>query len=217
MTARNELMHEHPGEFDLERGETQRSGDKDTLGLGRSLPPNIQVGIAPPDPLQVVSNFDTRPIGAYDFALNDTALIGGGETNVVAINFDIPDGYTAVLRNVHIEFTPPLIVNNILDATDATKLQLRLLRDNTTVPNNLYVIRGSATLIDWATHIIYGFWETMGVQFTRIGGFFAPANTRVNLTMQGTLVPTKGRDPTTELASDPLLIRTLAELPGALR
>ena len=195
-------------EFSRANGDVQRPGDRQPMGAPPPLPQNIPVGVAPPDPMVVVSNFDTRPIGAYDFANTQTGLMGNGEvTSTLLLQWPIPDGYTAVLRSVEVEFNPPGLAN--LDALSVNgAFSMFLLRDGVVIPNNQKTIYGELTSYVFTTHQVYGFWETLGMQFVQ-GTFAIPLtlDIRVTATFKGTLIPSKSRPPNVEIASDPILVR----------
>jgi hypothetical protein len=204
---------ERRSEFDRMRGEIQHQGTR-VLAVPSPTPP-APVGIAPPDPRNVVSNFDTRPIGAYDFAHSENATMGNGEvTSVIAVNFEVPDGYTAVLRRVRVEWTPPasmLIAQPAAGASPTDFLEISLLRSGGVIPNNTVQFLGDLDSYEWDTHQVFGFWETMGLQLAVTGAFAIPANIAdavfVGVTFFGVLIPTKSRPPETEIASDPVVVR----------
>ena len=198
-------------EFDQQRGEVQDEGSRDAMGNPPPLPP-APVGVAPPDPMNVVSNFDTRPIGAYDFAMTDFAVLGPGEVATFAeVFFDVPQGYTAVLRRVEIEFLPGMTVNTGSAGTNPPQhvFVISLMRDAGVIPHNQRQFIDALTKLVWPTHQVFGFWEKMGI---RLAGDYAipgdPAETvTFGITLMGVLIPTKGRPPAIEIASDPVLVR----------
>lgn len=204
---------EKPGEFERMRGETQLPGTR-VLAVPPPEPPP-PVGIAPPDPRNVVSNFDTRPIGAYDFARTLTATMGNGEVDSFAqVSFDVPDGYTAVLRRVRVEWTPPaaMLIGQPGAGTDPTAfLDMSLLRNSGVIPNNTVRFLGTLDEYEWDTHQVFGYWESMGLRLVPTNGFAVPASVTqavyVAVTFFGVLIPTKGRPPNQEIASDPVVIR----------
>lgn len=194
-------------EFEESRGEFQRRGARGITGV----PPNlgrVPVGIAPPEPLQVVSVFDTRPISAYDFLVTDSALWTSGDAAQDILEAIVPDGYTAVLRKLRIEFTANVVVN-ITSATANTAV-MALLRNGGVIPNNTWTARGELIVIEWLTHQVYGAGEVMGMQIS--GSRASPAaDVIVNVNFSGTLIPTKSKPPETEIASPALLTRPLQE------
>lgn len=204
---------ERKGEFDRMRGETQRPGMR-VLAVPPQGPP-LPIGIAPPDPRNVVSNFDTRPVGAYDFADTEVVNMGNGEvTTFQNVSFAIPDGYTAVLRRVRVEFSPPaaMIVGQPLANVLPTRTFLMsLLRNDGVIPNNTVKLFGSLDLYVWDTHQVFGFWETLGLRLENDGNFAIPANVNdgvfIGVTFYGVLIPTKSRPPEIEIASDPVIVR----------
>lgn len=204
---------ERRGEFDRMRGEVQHPGSR-IIGLRPDAPPP-PIGIAPPDPRNVVSMFDTRPIGAYDFANTQVVTMGNGEAiKVQTVNFDVPDGYTAVLRRVRVEFTPPgamLAAQPAAGAVASKFLTMSLLRSGGVIPNNSVRLFGNLDQYEWPTHQVFGFWEAIGLLLDPGTGFVIPLSPLnalfVGVTFMGTLIPTKSRPPETEIASDPVVTR----------
>jgi hypothetical protein len=200
-----------PGEFEDERGELQRRGAR-VFGVP-DLPRNIPVGIAPPDPMVVVSNFDTRPIGAYDFSINLTGQMSNSEAGVAPLTLQAiaPDGFTAVLRRVRIEVNPPAVMNLTAASPTDMRMEMFLLRDGAPIPNNVEVVRGPIADFEWPTHQVFGMRQAFGILFTAPEGFAVPAAddvpVQVSATLQGTLIPSKSRPPEVEIASDPVLVR----------
>lgn len=205
--------HERRDEFDRMRGEVQQPGMR-ALAVPPPHPP-APIGVAPPDPRNVVSNFDTRPIGAYDFAHSEVVTMGNGEVATFAtVSFDVPDGYTAALRRVRIEFTPPAsmqVAQPAAGSSPARALDLSILRNGAVVPNNTVRLFGALDEYEWDTHHVYGFWESMGLRIVPTNGWAVPFNNNdavyVGVTFFGVLIPTKSRPPATEIASDPVLVR----------
>ncbi len=99
-------------EFANQIGDRQGVGAPRVLGLPPPRPPQQTKsdGAAPPYSRQVVSGFDSRPIGAYDWVSGDnlTAYDDGG--GVFEFNdfpqFVSPPGYITTLRRLVIEGTP---------------------------------------------------------------------------------------------------------------
>lgn len=199
---------EQPDEFDEQRGEVQRRGSRDVFAQGVPLPPNVPIGIAPPDPTVVVSNFDTRPVGAYDFAETGSVIAGPGEVlQTVSVELAVPDGYTAALRRVIVDVLGGAIAT--LDPTTDDAFTMRLLRNGAPIPN-ASVRASEVTQYVWPTHQVYGMTEVMGLSF-QADAWVVPAapagQCRVSVTFMGTLIPTKGRPPETEIAGPPVLVR----------
>lgn len=197
------------GEFELSRGEKQRPGTK---GI-KAIPPSVShvpVGIAPPSPLVVVSTFDTRPISAFDFCFEDVGILDQGEAaNDVILTGTVPDGFTLVLRRIRLEFTPNGLVN--LTTATSNEITLQLLRNRAVIPSNLGVLRGSLDVYEWHTHQVFGMGEEFGMQVA--GGFLTPASTIYASAMfYGTLIQSKSLPPETEIASLPVVVRSLEEV-----
>ncbi len=203
------------GTHEAERGEQQRRG-----GAPLAVPPtpaNIPVCIAPPDPRVVVSNFDTRPIGAYDFAI-PVHLVWEVNTEEgtppLVFQARVADGYTAALRRVRVEFNPPITPNwdpgNIVDRF----LRMRVLRNSGAIPNNEQQLRAPVADFVWDTHHVYGMRELIGLRIDAPDGLDAPnpvgsvpGGVSVTVTFEGTFIPSKSMPPETEIASDPVLVK----------
>ena len=193
-------------EFDRQRGEIQHRGDQ-VLGVPPQTP-NIPVGISPPEPLNVVSTFDTRPISAFDFAQSDRGVMSLPEGDPLDLTATVPDGYTAVLRRVRLEFTPNAIVN--LDASTSVTMVATLLRDGGTIPFNEVDLSGSLDIFEWRTHQVFGAGEVFGVRLR--GGWTVPlGDLLVQAHLYGVLIRTKSRPPETEIASAPVITQSLAD------
>lgn len=202
------------GTHEVERGEQQRRG-----GTPLAVPPtptNVPVGIAPPDPRVVVSNFDTRPIGAYDFAIPVFGLwsVNGEEQLPLVLQGRVPDGYTAALRRVRIEFNPPVTPNWDAATVQDQVLLMRLLRNSGTIPNNSQELRAAVADFVWNTHHVFGMRELFGLRLDAPLGLDVPnppgqveGFISVTATFEGTLIPSKSMPPETEIASDPVLVR----------
>lgn len=198
---------ERRDEFDQQRGEVQHRGAR-ALGTPPPSPPT-PIGIAPPDPMNVVSNFDTRPIGAYDFAHTEHVNMGPGEVITFKdLSYQVPTGFTAVLRRVRIEWVPGAVMN--LGFAAANAFSISLMRSEQIIPNNTVVLWGELNEYEWPTHHVYGFWETIGVRLNA-SGWAVPSNPNdevtIAVTFMGVLIPTKGKPPAVEIASDPVLVR----------
>lgn len=209
---------ERRSEFDRMRGEVQKPGTR-VLAVPPPTPP-APIGIAPPDPRNVVSNFDTRPIGAYDFAHTEHVTMGNGEVlQSATVSFDVPDGYTAALRRIRVEFSPPaamIVGPPAAGSSPALTFLMSLLRNGGVIPNNTVEFFGDLDLFVWDTHQVFGFWESMGLQLVPTSGFAVPASVNdavfVGITFFGVLIPTKSRPPEVEIASDPVVIRDYESL-----
>ena len=185
-------------EFEQQRGEIQRRGNRRVLGLGAPREPSV-VGIAPPANLQVQSVFDTRPIAAYDFAISDSVDFGGLNSSSAAIQVEVPDGYTAVLRRVELEIVPALLYDG-LDGAD-----IFLTRDDSAIPNNDVRLRAAFTSYTWDTHQVFGFWQRFGVRL--ICGVAPPVVPEPKLTVRffGVLIPSRSLPYPDEIASGPVV------------
>lgn len=198
-----------PGEFTQMRGEVQYSGAR-VLAVPPPQPP-APVGIAPPDPRNVVSNFDTRPVGAYDFAITGFTVIGPEEVDTFGeVSVSLPPGYTVVLRRMVLELLNGITVNMGSDGTAPPPLVLSiaLTRNGGVIPNNTRQFISALTELDWPTHQVFGFWETMGMRIS--GDYSIPGNLQtctIAATFMGVLIPTKSRPPSVEIASDPVIVR----------
>lgn len=196
-------------EFDQQRGEIQEKGSRDALGNPPPTPPT-PIGISPPDPMNVVSNFDTRPIGAYDFAHTELTFLTPGEVvTFKEVFYRAPQGFTAALRRVEIEFVNGITVNLAGADPLPNTFIISLMRDSGVIPQTTRNFFGVLEKLVWPTHQVFGFREQMGVRFS--GGFAIPGDpaetVSIGVTFMGVLIPTKGRPPAVEIASDPVLVR----------
>jgi hypothetical protein len=110
------------GGFEQERGEVMRPGDR-ALGLPLPLPANIPVKPAPPYPRQVISGYDARPIGGYDFV--QTGLLIPYANPLLTVRS--PLGFITVLRRIELEAMPATMLSE--------PWAWRLVIDSITQPN----------------------------------------------------------------------------------
>jgi len=185
-------------EFEHQRGEIQRRGDRRVLGLGAPRVPSI-VGIAPPANLQVQSVFETRPIAAYDFAISESTAFGGLTTSMASIMVDVPTGYTAVLRRVEFEMTPPLLYDGI------EGVDLFLTRDDSTIENNVVSLRAAFLQYTWDTHQVFGYWQKLGVRLVCAIPLLGAPDPRVTVRFHGTMIPSRSLPYPDEIASGPVV------------
>lgn len=193
-------------EFAETIGEKQAEGSRRVLGLptygaGSVVPAAASV------PMQVLSTFDTRPIDAYDFAmesdvnLGDASIGGGSFEDSLAV----PDQYTAVLRQVEFEFNPMFIGS--ADG-QGSNLSIWLTRDSVPIPNNTIVFGGSYSSYVWNTHQVFGYTHSFG-----IGGFAnfidpPPVSYGyIKVRYFGTLLLSRGRPAAHEIGSPPVFTR----------
>lgn len=210
MNEEHDPKSQNPGtaSFAVSIGDKQRRGDH-VLGVPPSMA-DVPVGIAPPEPLLVVSVFDTRPISAYDFVFSDRGELDQGDAAVVVLlEADVPPGYTAVLRKLRLEFTPPASVN--LDTSTANTFTAQLTRNGSPIPHNVLQLSGDLTTFEWLTHQVFGAGDVLGVRI--VSGLVFPIGQTVlvNCNFHGVLIPTKSNPPETEIASPPLLVRELQD------
>jgi len=209
-------MSEHsddPQEFARQIGDIQRHGDDRVHGLGRDYPKNIPVGIPPPALLHVQAAFDTRPIGAYDFALEAFDSIRAYPATI-DLTTALPAGYTAVLRRVQLDIQPSFVGRVGASGTYTPFLQLSLLRTGSVIPSNTIRLRGSVSGYEWPTHQVFGFFETLGIRVAYNGPALSGSDYDVTARFFGTLIPTKGMPPPNEIASGPTPVRVYAPAGG---
>lgn len=98
----------HLGGFERARGETQVPGDPRIHGVVPGPGPT-PIGPAPPHIRQVISTYDSRPIGGYDFVLSSSfdSYIDLPEMLVTS-----PQGYISVVRRIEIEASPGLLLSS---------------------------------------------------------------------------------------------------------
>lgn len=185
-------------EFDGQRGERQQRGDARVYGLGAPREPG-QVGLSPPANLQVQSVFDTRPIAAFDFAFSLVGDFGGALSAVFTGQQQAPNGYTAVLRRVEVEVTPPLL------NAGPDGVVLMLTRDDSSIQNNEVVIHAPFVAYTWETHHVFGFWQRFGLR--AMCGAPPPMSPPSKLVARffGTLIPSRSLPYPDEIASGPVV------------
>lgn len=183
-------------EFDGQRGERQRRGDARVFGLGAPREPG-EVGVSPPANLQVQSVFETRPIAGFDFAFSRSVgfdLAGNAEAMV-----QVPNGYTAVLRRVEFNISPPDLNNSI-----ANPVRMVLLRDDSAIQNNEVMLFGPWQTYTWHTHHVFGFWQRFGARVFCAIGIQAPT-AQLLVRFFGTLIPSRSLAYPDEIASGPVV------------
>lgn len=94
------------GGFEQSRGEHQRPGDRNILGVPPQ-PGNIPIGPAPPAIRQVISQYDSRPIGGYDFVLSDSFDPIAGQRRA---DVQSPKGFITVVRRIEIDCSPSFLL-----------------------------------------------------------------------------------------------------------
>lgn len=96
----------HLGGFEHERGEHTVQGDPRIYGVNPQPGP-LPIGPAPPFIRQVISVFDSRPIGGYDFVLSDTfnPYLELPRAEVVS-----PKGYISIVRRIEVEASPGFVL-----------------------------------------------------------------------------------------------------------
>lgn len=127
-------------EFESLIGDGQLSGSRGVLGLAPPRPATKRTtdGAAPAYSRQVVSAYDGRPIGAYDFVTGDALTAydpGGGFVYADFPQFISPPGYVTVLRRIVIDGAPGIMAA-------AGSLSWRLVIGGITQPNWTWVHGG---------------------------------------------------------------------------
>lgn len=94
------------GGFEQARGERQVTGTPGIVAV-TPQPGNIPIGPAPPHIRQVLSVYDSRPIGGYDFVLTGSfaPYVDPGRAFVTS-----PQGYVTVVRRIEF-FAEPAFLN----------------------------------------------------------------------------------------------------------
>lgn len=197
-------------EFGATIGEAQRHGDARVKALTRNpnLPPlprpapgtaAARALAAVELPLQVVSMFDTRPVGGFDFVATFTT------TN----NFDPPTpfggitcpiGYTMILRRVEFMPFPTFTGNTMGDA-----LIVRLTYDDNVIPMNEQKFWGTFDDAGWDTHQVAGQGHRLGVVWEIQNAPASGVVYDIPFRMLGTLVRTNGRPAEVEVGSPPII------------
>jgi hypothetical protein len=93
------------GAFERARGEVQTPGDPRIYGVNPQPGP-IPIGPAPPHIRQVISEFDSRPIGAYDFVL---AAFYTPYLDIARLVVRSPLGYITIVRRIEVSVYPSLL------------------------------------------------------------------------------------------------------------
>lgn len=97
----------HLGGFAQSIGETQVPGDPRIHGIIPGPGPT-PIGPAPPHIRQVLSVYDSRPIGGYDFVLSDSF---DSYIDLPEVSVQSPQGYITVVRRIEIEAQPGLLLS----------------------------------------------------------------------------------------------------------
>lgn len=217
-------MTKPTGEFENLLGEKQRRGDPGVMGLPRVLPADIPVGIAPGFPRHVYSTFDSRPIGAYDFAVSARVFgnITAAVPELVDATYTAPQGYVTFLRRVEYTFSPALAVVQAFPGFD-----FQLIRDNAVIQNVLWDYGGQEySDLAWGTAQVYQAGQQVG---TRIRRLTAQANFvplalvdnlyQVTVRFIGTLIIDSGEPPAELVGSneEKVILRFLAMLAESRR
>lgn len=89
-----------------------KQGDPNAYGV-QPQPGNIPTGPAPPYVRQVVSSYDSRPIGGYDFVFSGTLSTTEGAIDAQPYYERItPRGYVSVVRRIEVEANTALNLGN---------------------------------------------------------------------------------------------------------
>jgi hypothetical protein len=134
------MMRRRPvtsSEFAVQRGERQRPGDPSVYGIieaPRDLP------IAPiPTVRQVVSIFDSRPVGSRDF-LHSVIAQPEGDPVGIELRFLTVDGYITVVRRIELEVVTGLAAG----ALPIVPYVLRFAFDEDLIPDWRWVVSSIA-------------------------------------------------------------------------
>lgn len=98
------------GGFAAEIGEQVQRGSRGVLGLGPDLGPT-PIGPAPSGARQVVSMYDARPIGGFDFVLSYHYDADAGPEEPFGL-VTAPQGYTTVIRRIEVEPFPSVLLES---------------------------------------------------------------------------------------------------------
>jgi hypothetical protein len=180
-------------------------GDRQTRGSENpsyALTPKVGGTAKALTEVQVQSVFDGRPIGAFDFVHSFVATNAGDPPTNPATSFDVPQGYTLILRRVEIEIFPPL------STTSATAgIDFNLLRDGNPILFNVLALRGNYEAYGWDTYHPFGYWQRCGLTWAITGVPDSGVSYAVNVRFLGNLVPTRGLPPLSESGSEPISVR----------
>lgn len=96
----------HLGGFEQSRGERQQQGTPGVIGV-TPQPGNIPIGPAPPHIRQVLSVYDSRPIGGYDFVLTGSFQPYVDPARALVVS---APGYVTIVRRIEV-FAEPSFLN----------------------------------------------------------------------------------------------------------
>lgn len=147
--------------------------------------------------LQVQSVFDTRQIGSFDFATSFTTQ-NSLDPGTPFGSFEVPQGYTLVVRRVEFDIFPTFNGNSI-----NTPLTIQLTYDEQPLPLNVVILYGIVDTYGWDTHHVCEQGHSFGVVWTSNDG----VDHDIGWRFLGNLIPTLGRPPGTEVGSMPLQVK----------
>lgn len=199
----------HVREFAATLGERQQKGVSPVYALSPQMV-EAPTGAAPPSPLQVLSMFDTRPVAAYDFVFDLVQRVSDAGP-IWAQSAEVPNGYTAVLRRVELEFLAPFVGDTGPGVGTAGFFEWRLTRNGGAVPNCVVRLRGSYAEYTWHTHQVFAARELMGLRGTVTAPTISPSLLvagdayRITAKLFGTLILSRNNPANMEIGSLPVL------------
>lgn len=150
--------------------------------------------------LQVQSVFDTRQIGSFDF-VTSFATQDSADPGEPFGSFQVPQGYTLVVRRVEFDIFPTYNGTGI-----STSLNISLTYDDQPIPLNTISIYGLIDTYGWDTHQVCEQGHFFGVVWN-VGGVPNNSGYDIGWRFIGNLIPTLGRPPRTEVGSMPLQVK----------
>lgn len=183
-------------EFDLARGESQRAGDPNVLGLGRPLPDEIPVGLAPGFPRHVYSTFDSRPIGAWDFTQSVRLSVTPDPGQQVFFTFQVPEGLVAFLRRVDVTLYRPMAINaSVVPDAALRGLEFNVSRDRVPIPYSQFFVYSGFSSLSIPAAVLYDPNQEMNLRMVvhTTGEFLGWLEAQLFIvTFIGTMIPYTG-------------------------
>lgn len=153
-------------------------------------------------PLQVLSTFDTRKVGSFDWVTTVTTS-NAIDPPVLFADVECPDGYTMILRRVELSIFPTFSGSSLNDS-----ITIRLRYDGSAILLNDLSLFGVFDGYGWDTHQVAGQTHSLGVAWS-LNGLPASGDLYdIGFRLYGNLIRTWGRPGETEVGSPPLITRS---------
>jgi len=172
-----------------------RKGDPNIHG-GTPSPGNVPVGPAPPDVRQVISTFDSRPIGAYDFVLSDM-FTTYAERPVAEVQS--APGFITIVRRIEVE------------AVDGVILQenQRWSFSANGVAATAWDYRAGRLLSSWGVDTFFVVAPNVPMRLTALNGWPGESNVESNVIVRfiGNLLLDSNEQPSAQVGTPPHSVR----------